>query len=75
MGRECNRLRSVAGLRNNHEIVLGVEYHAEAHAEQRLIIDQHDPDLTHFWSSSSKVIVARNRQPPFGNDEAVSVPP
>src|SRR5680860_22336 len=70
---ERDSLRAVAGLGNDREVVLGVEHHAEAHAEQRLVVDEHHPDRGHHSSSGSKAIVPVTRQPRLATGPASSV--
>ena len=66
---QVQRGGAVVGLAHDREVLLGVEEHAEAGADQGLVVGEHDPD--HDRPSH----VARTRNPPPGRGPASSRPP
>jgi hypothetical protein len=72
---ELHRLGAVGRLADHVEVVLGVEDHPEAGADEGLVVGDEDARHALTLSRSSSGRRARTRNPPFGRGPASSSPP
>ncbi len=72
---EPHGVGAVGSLAHDLHVVLGLENHAEALAQEGLVVGQHHPDAHAGTGALQSRSLASTSQPPVGLGPAVSVPP
>ena len=75
LGGQADGLRAVSRLADDGQVVLRFEHHAEADAQQRLVVDEQHAGAHAPAPEDSTASRVRTRQPPAGSGPASTVPP